>query len=194
MAYTSYTPDGFRPTRTRGGTGRGNVMDRYRINPLGYATALAVGDPVKVTAGYIQRCSATTDFTIGIFAGVLYNDPTSKRPTWSQIYTANTSVGASDPLGIQCFVFDNEQGVFRIQADASVSVGDVGLNFDVTLGTPSATTQRSQYGLKAGSRKTTTALVRVVDIVEEPGNAFSDAFPKVLVQFVQTRNTNVSAT
>lgn len=193
MAYSTFTPDGFRPVRTRGGTGRGNVMDRYRINPAGLAQSLGVGDPVKVTAGYIQRCSATTDYTIGVFAGCVYNDPASKRPTWSMLYVANTSVG-TDPAGIQANIWDNEQQAFVIQADASVTVADVGLNFDVTLGAPGTVTQRSTYGLKASSRKVTTALVRVIDIHDEPGNAFGDPFPKVVGQFVQTMNTRNSAT
>jgi hypothetical protein len=74
-----------------------------------------------------------------------------------------------------------------------VSVGDINLNFDVTLGAGSAVTVISVFGLDAGTRKETTGMVRILDIYDEPGNAFSDANPKVEVRIVQHVDADVSS-
>lgn len=182
---------GLRPVRSRAGV-HGNALRRYRINPAGYATAIFSGDPVLLTAGYLNKVSVSTDYIIGVFMGCKYNDPTTKKPTWSEYYPANTSVG-TDPDGIQAMVVADPDATFAIQADASVSVGDVGLNFDVTLGAGSTLTGRSGIGLKAGSRASTSQLLRVVDIYETPDNAFSDAYPIVEVEIVQHRTARLSA-
>ena len=173
---------GLRPSSRRGGASNSVAQNQYRI-ANGLAQNLFRGDPVKVTLGYIQRCSATTDFAIGVFQGAEYTDPTTKRPTWTNQWTSGTSVtDGSQPVAM---VNDDANAVVKIQADASVSVGDIGLNFDVTIGAGNATTGASGYGLKASTRKTTTALLRVRDIYAQPDNAFSDAFPILECIWVQ---------
>ena len=183
---------GLRPARQKGsGAGTGGIS-RYRIDPAGYATAIFRGDPVLLTAGYVMKVSASTDYALGMFMGCEYNDPTTKKRIFSRYYPANTSVG-TDPYGITALVVDDYDRTFIIQADASVSVGDVGLNFEVTLGAGSTQSGNSGIGLKASTRQPSLSLLRVVDLWEAPDNAWSDAFTVVEVQWVMHRNARLSA-
>lgn len=188
-------PFGLRASRKKGGNPNANGVNRYRINPAGNAGNIFKGDPVKtLTTGYITQASATTDYVTGRFMGCMYNDSTTKRPTWSMYYPANTSVG-TDPLGIVAFVADDVAETMVIQADASLSVGDIGLNFDVTVSAGSTFTYNSGFALKAASRKATTALLRVVDIFDSPDNALTGAngaFPLVEVKWVQHQDNLAS--
>jgi hypothetical protein len=81
-----------------------------------------------------------------------------------------------------------------VQADASVSVGDVGLNFALTVGSGSTLTGQSAFALDAGTRGN-TGLFRLVGIYETPDNAFSgtDPYPVVEVQIHQHYFTKTSA-
>lgn len=187
-------PFGMIPIRVRGGLRNTGALNRYRINPAGLAVALTAGDPITLgTNGFISRVSTSADYCIGVFGGCLYNDPTTKRPTWTLSYAANTSVG-TDPQGIQAFIIDNPYMTFRIQADASVSVGDVGYNFCFNASTGNQTINRSTYALQASSRTASAILaLRLVDIYDTPDNAFSDPFPVVGVQWVQHRDFRASA-
>ena len=180
---------GLTPARRLGGAPNGGGQNLYRI-ANGLAQDLFAGDPVKLTVGVVQRCSATTDFAMGVFMGCKYVDPNSKRPTWSQMWTSATSSADGTPYA---YVVDDPNATFFIGSDASVTLGDTGLNFPVTLGTGNTFTQRSGYGLKAASRATTSALLRVLGIKQVPGNAFGDPFPIVEVKFVQDQQTRVSA-
>lgn len=192
----TFTPTGMIPIRKRGGVPNNAAQGRYRINPAGVALTIVRGDPVALNAGYVVRVTAATDWALGVFWGCSYNDIVTKRPTYSPIYLANTSVG-TDPKGIQCFVIDDPDTIFAIQADASVSVGDVGvLNFEVTISAGNVVTGQSAYGLDAGTRTAASALLRIVDIYDAPlggSNAFSDPFPWVEVEWVQHRDFRVSA-
>jgi hypothetical protein len=127
-----------------------------------------------------------------MFMGCEYNDSVTKKRTFSRYYPANTSVG-TDTFGITALVLDDEGQTFIIQADASVSVGDVGLNFEVTLGAGSTLSGNSGIGLAAGTRQASLSLLRVVDLWEAPDNAWSDAFTVVEVQWVMHRNARLSA-
>lgn len=189
---STYTPFGFRGARKRGGVPNSLGINKYRINPAGYNTNIANGDPVMLNSGYVTRASTSTDYLRGVFVGCRYDDPNTKVPQYPQMYAANTSVG-SDPKGIIALVCDDPDQTYIIQADASVSVGDVGLNFDCTIGTSDSTFKKSRFGLAAGSRKTASGPLRIVGLWEQPDNAWSDAFPIVEVEIVQAAAHRVSA-
>lgn len=189
----SYAPNGLQPTAMRGGKRVTGATNRYRIAPGGNTNSIFKGDPVNLTTGgYISQSSVSTDYPIGVFMGCVYNDPTTKRPTWSMYYPANLSVG-TDPFGIQAIVVDDVDALMVIQADASISVGDVGYNFSVSASNGSTVTGNSAFSLKAADRSSLPHMVRLVDIYETPDNAFSDANPKVIVQWVQHADNRLSA-
>lgn len=190
----TFAPFGLRPLRKRGGVPNNAAQNRYRINPGGLALTICRGDPVLTNAGYITRVTAATDFVKGIFWGCHYVDPTTKRPTYSPFYTANTSTTAAGTGTITAFVIDDPDITFVVQADASVSVGDLNfLNFEATISAGDTTTGQSRYALDASTRVATTALMRPVDIYEIPGNVLSDAFPILECEWVQHADFRVSA-
>ena len=87
-------------------------------------------------------------------------------------------------------VVDENTATFLVQADASLSIGDINSqNFSVTLGAGSTYTGKSGFGLKAAGRTTGVAMLRPISVWSIPGNnitiAADQAFPIVEVRIVQ---------
>jgi hypothetical protein len=181
--------NGFVPSRRRGSGANSTGTSRYRIaNATG--SNIFYGDLVKLDGGYAEVIVTTTNYAAGAFQGCEYIDPVTKQPTFSNYFPSGVSSAVGD---VTAFVVDDPAATYIVQADASVSVGDINLNFDVTLGAGSSFTGVSGFGIKASSRVETTAMVRVLDIYGEPGNSFSDANPKVEVRIVQHVDADVSS-
>jgi hypothetical protein len=181
--------NGFVPSRRRGSGANSTGSSRYRIaNATG--SNIFYGDLVTLDGGYAEVIVTTTNYAAGAFQGCEYIDPVTKQPTFSNYFPSGVSSAVGD---VTAFVVDDPAATYIVQADASVSVGDINLNFDVTLGAGSSFTGVSGFGIKAASRVQTTAMVRVLDIYGEPGNNFSDANPKVEVRIVQHVDADVSS-
>jgi hypothetical protein len=95
-------------------------------------------------------------------------------------------------------VVDNPQATFVVQADASVSIGDINSqNFQVALGAGSTVTGRSGFSLDASTRTTGSAMLRPIAVVDEPGNdilvSAERAFPKLEVRIVRHVDAYISA-
>ena len=184
---------GMVPLRKVGSNVNSTGQTQYNI-ANGLASNIFHGDLVMMSAGNLTPVATTTDYAVGVFVGCEYTDPTSKQPTFSRYFPANTSSAIGNPVG---FVSDDPYGSFMIQADASVTAGDInGMNFAVTLGSGSTVTGNSGFGIKAASRATTHLLARPIAVVDEPGNSLSatdGAFPKLEVKIVQHALTRVSS-
>ena len=176
---------GMVPLRKVGSNYNSTAQSQYDI---ANATASNIfhGDLVTIADGFITPIATTTDYAVGVFVGCEYTDPVSKQPTFSHYFPANTSSAIGNPVG---FVVDDPYASFMIQADASVTAGDINSqNFEVTLGSGSTVTGNSGFGIKAASRATTTKAVRPIALIDEPGNALTGtdgAFPKLEVKIVQ---------
>lgn len=176
---------GMVPLRKVGSNYNSTAQTQYDI---ANATASNIfhGDLVTIADGYITPIATTTDYAVGVFVGCEYTDPVSKQPTFSHYFPANTSSAIGNPVG---FVVDDPYASFMIQADASVTAGDINSqNFEVTLGSGSTVTGNSGFGIKAASRATATKAVRPIALIDEPGNALTGtdgAFPKLEVKIVQ---------
>ena len=176
---------GMVPLRKVGSNYNSTAQTQYDI---ANATASNIfhGDLVTIADGYITPIATTTDYAVGVFVGCEYTDPVSKQPTFSHYFPANTSSAIGNPVG---FVVDDPYASFMVQADASVTAGDINSqNFEVTLGSGSTVTGNSGFGIKASSRATTTKAVRPIALIDEPGNALTGtdgAFPKLEVKIVQ---------
>lgn len=181
--------NGFVPSRRRGSGVNSTGTSRYRVANA-FGSNIFYGDLVKLDGGYIEVITTTTNYAAGVFQGCEYIDPVSKQPVFSNYFPSGVSSAVGD---VTAFVVDDPAATYVVQADASVSVGDINLNFDVTLGAGSTVTGVSGFGINAGTRKETTAMVRVLDVWGEPGNAFSDANPKVEVRIVQHVDADVSS-
>ncbi len=174
--------NGATPAKIRGSAPNSGGMDRYRI-ANGFASDIFTGDIVKVSAGTIQPLATTTDRAVGVFMGCEYVDPVSKRPIWGARWPASTSSVDATPYAN---VVDNPSAIYVMQADATVSLGDIdSANYAVTLGAGSTVTGRSGYGIKVASRTSTSEMLRIVGSYDIPNNALGDANPKVLVRLVQ---------
>ena len=176
---------GMVPLRKVGSNYNSTAQNQYAI-ANGLASNIFHGDLVTIADGFITPIATTTDYAVGVFVGCEYTDPVSKQPTFSHYFPANTSSAIGNPVG---FVVDDPYASFMIQADASVTAGDINSqNFEVTLGSGSTVTGNSGFGIKASSRATATKAVRPIAMIDEPGNALTGtdgAFPKLEVKIVQ---------
>lgn len=172
--------DGFRPSRKRGSATNSTGMSEYTI-ASGYAANIFNGDLVTLNAGNVEVVTTVgigNDLIAGVFAGVSYT--VNGEPKFSKYWPSGTS--ASD---ISALVYDDPNQTFIVQADASVSAGDVyATSFSVTLGAGSTYTGRSGHGLEAGTRDDDQQMT-IIGLWKEPGNAFSDPNPRVEVLFKQ---------
>ena len=168
--------NGFHPSRKRGSGANSTGNSRYQI-AQGTNLAMFSGDLMKLTTGgYVTPITTTTDFAIGVLEGVRYVDKTSKKPIWSQYI--QSSVSSDDSL-TYALVNDDAATTYIVQADASLSLGDLLNNFNVTLGSGSTVTGQSGFGIKVGSVTTGTAMVKPLALWDTPGNAGGDAYTKV---------------
>lgn len=181
---------GFLPARKRGSGTNSTGVDELPI-ASGDARSIFTGDLVKTSLGNIEPVSADADFAVGVFQGVFYE--ADGEPKFSQFWPANTSAS-----NIKAMVDTNPASTYFIQADASLSAGDINqLNFGLTLGTGSTFTGNSGFGIKASTRATTILPVRPIGVEDVPGNDIAvsaeRAFPVVEVRIVKHVDAKLSA-
>jgi hypothetical protein len=153
----------------------------------GYSTAIYFGDVVKkVTGGTIEKDTGTTALTpIGIFVGCRYINSIGyavDSQYWPGITTGYT---------VYAKVVTDPNGVFAIQADGALTDGGSntgsevnGLNAAIVQTAGSATFGKSKNALDGNSCSTTNTLpLRIVGLVEEPNNEWSDTYANVLVKW-----------
>lgn len=180
---TTKSLSGFRPSRKRGGNMNNQAQNEYPI-ASGYSTNIFTGDLVRINAGNVQVITTATEVVQGVFMGCRYVADGEQK--FSKYWPASTS--ATDAYAM---VADDARTVFEVQADASVTAGDLygSQNFAVTLGSGSTFTGMSGHGIEAGTRTSTIAMARTLDPVDEPGNDVDDAderaFLKLNVRLVQ---------
>lgn len=163
---------------------------RYRVGASA-PSAIALGDPVaRGTQATVQPATAVGDYPFGVAAGFSYVDSNTKRPVWTGLLQAGTS---SADGNIWIDVYDGDQHTFLVQADASVSYGDVGFNFALSaVGTPDAN-GKSNAVLRVASRTSgLNAGYRVIGFAGQADNLVGDAFTIVEVKIQANEATRVS--
>lgn len=179
----SFAPFGLLPAQALGT--HGNAVRAYAAPNGAACPDLVKGAPVGLTGGVIVSAGGGTGPLLGSVIGVAYVD-SNKRPALTQYLPADTSSagfidGDNRP---QVYVADNPNALFICQADASVSAGDVGLNFNVTTLGEDAVYGVSRYALDASTRTSAiTGAVKLVGLARVPDNAWSDPFPMVIVKY-----------
>jgi hypothetical protein len=174
---------GFRPSRKRGNNPNNSGMNEYPI-ASGYAANIFTGDLVRINAGSLEVITTATEVAQGVFMGCRYVADGEQK--FSKYWPASTSA-----TNAYAMVADDARAVFEVQADASVTAGDLygSQNFAVTLGSGSTFTGMSGHGVQAAGRTSTIAMVRALDSVDEPGNdvanASERAYLKMNVRIVQ---------
>lgn len=192
----AFTPFGLKPIAALGS--HGNEVRAYPLPNGAACPDLAAGSPVKMSGGVITSVGTGGGPILGAAVGFAWVDPTSKRPFRQQYIPADTSsAGLTDgddrPTA---YVVDNPHALFLIQADATVTAGDLGLNFDVTAASGDVDTAYgvSRYALDASTRTSAvgTAL-KLVGLARLEGNAWGGAYPVVVVKLNGPILTQVSA-
>jgi len=194
----TFAPFGLRPVASLGGS-HGNEVRQYPLPNGANCPDLARGSPVKLSGGVITSIGASGDGPLlGVATGFAWVDSVTKQPQIRSAIPADVSSGGlfegfTTPVAL---VTDNPFAIFMIQANASVTAGDVGLNFNVTAvgGDVDAIYGVSRYSLAATSRTSAVGTaVKVVGIANMIDNSFADSFPIVLVKLNGPTLQNVSA-
>lgn len=175
MSTAAGVKKGMTPSRTIGGSAGCTALMQVPVKNA-YATALFHGDPVKLSAGYLQISEATTK-TLGVFQGYQYIDPTTKQLTLLSYFPASTSSagliqGSAHGLGLVAVADANQ--TFIMQANASVTVAMVGNKYRVSVGTGSTLTGQSAAVLAPALTVSTTKgdQVRIVALHALPDNVY----------------------
>jgi hypothetical protein len=153
----------------------------------GYTTPIYFGDVVKkVTGGTIEKDGGTTSLTpIGVFVGCRYINSIGyavDSQYWPGVTTGYT---------VYAKVVTDPNAVFAIQADGALTDGGSntgsevnGLNAAIVQTAGSAVFGKSKNALNGDSCSTTNTLpLRIVGLVEEPNNEWSDTYANVLVKW-----------
>ena len=181
----SFAPFGLRAVAALGT--HGNEVRAYPLPNGANCPDLGKGSPVKLSGGVITSAGAGGGPLLGAAVGFAWIDPTTKQPQLKNSIPADTSSaglydGSDRPTA---YVVDNPFALFLIQADASVTAGDLGLNFDVTAagGDVNAAYGTSQYALDASTRTSAvgTAL-KLVGLANIPDNNWGDPYPVLVVK------------
>jgi hypothetical protein len=151
------TKKGFSAARNVGSGPDNKGLTPYAI-ASGYATALGMGDPVKLAAdGTLQRATNDTANSIGVFQSVRYTD-SQGNIVFSKMWPASTV--ATD---IEALVIDNPFATFNIPADATIASVAVGEIYAVNIANADAATGRSTIDVDVAA--TTTAALGMVKVV-----------------------------
>ncbi len=181
----SFAPFGLRAIAALGT--HGNEVRAYPLPNGANCPDLGKGSPVKLSGGVITSAGAGGGPLLGVAAGFAWIDPTTKQPQLKNSIPADTSSaglydGSDRPTA---YVVDNPFALFMVQADASVTAGDLGLNFDVTAagGDVNSVYGTSQYTLDASTRTSAVGTaVKLVGLANIPDNNWGDPYPIVVVK------------
>lgn len=198
MAAT-FRPFGLRPNRMQGSAPNSTGNSTYRaVNNV--PTAIFRGDPVALIGGTVT--AAGTGPIVGVFWGASWIDPvTGKRRDAKYLPAGTSSAGVIDGQNTPVvYVVDCRDKTFTVQCDATVSVGDIGWNFDTSVssvaggGGSTLVGMSRAYLLKSSRTSTGPTQFRIVNIVNTPDNAIDDAFTIVEVIAVEHQAAIVSVT
>lgn len=176
MSTAAGVKKGMTPSRLQG-TGHNNGALRQYPIANSYGTGLFHGDPVKLSAGYLQIADATSKI-LGVFQGCSYVDSNTKQLVQSNYFPASTSSaggslfeGYSTPVGL---VLDGTNQTFIMQADASVTIAMIGNKYRVSIGAGNTATGQSGAVLAPALTVSTTKgdQVRIIDIYRLPDNTY----------------------
>ena len=195
-----FNPFGLRPSRVQGSGPNSTGFSTYRaVNNV--PTALFRGDPVALVGGTVTLAAGSVPI-LGVFWGASWWDPVTGQRRDARYLPAGTSSAAridgdTRPL-VQ--VIDGANKTFTIQCDSTVSVGDIGWNFNTSVSSVAGGGGSTIFGLsiayllKSSRTSAGNSQFRIVDIFKSPDNALDSAATLVEVIPVAHQATVVSVT
>lgn len=181
----SFAPFGLRAVAALGT--HGNEVRAYPLPNGANCPDLAKGSPVKLSGGVVTSAGASGDGPLlGVANGFAWVDAVTGPQLRNSIPADTSSAGLFDGSNRPtAYVIDNPFATFLIQANASVTAGDLGLNFNVTAagGDVDSVYGTSRYALQASSRTSAiNTAVKLVGLANIPDNNWGDPFPVVVVK------------
>lgn len=137
------------------------------------AHVMATGDLVKIlNTGYIDAYVAadSNTVTLGVFQGCKYRDPNAGYTVWRPIWNAVSGLASTDKVTAYIHLLD-PMLAYEIRSGTAnaVTIASIGLNADVVVGTPNATTGQSAATLDTPAT-TATLPLRIVALGQAVGN------------------------
>jgi hypothetical protein len=194
---------GFIPVKHTNGSPYNGQSNIYYV-PSSDATALFVGDPVKLAAdanaqGIQQVTKATAGAAVlGVVVGVINTkfDPVAGNMSSGSV-SLDTPVYRPASTGQYVLVCDSPDVVYEVEAvtgsnaSYSFAVADVGQNADLSTVAGSTTTGTSAAALNMATAAATATLQwKILGVVQRPDNEITGAATKVLVKI---NNAQLSA-
>ena len=172
---------GFRPVKGQG-AGYTAIGSNEYVIANGESSAIFQGDPVVLNAnGAISVGSTAGAELIGIFNGCFYDDPTTKKPTFSNFYPGGV---AQDNM--KAFVFDDPNMLFEAKIDdTNGGQAQVGSNANIaTYSAGSSNNGVSNVAIDGSSFATSSAAnFRVVSLsTDVDNNDYTAANASIIVK------------
>lgn len=169
-------PFGLKPAYHGGG---GTIRPTSYSITSGYATNILANGPVKIvpssTGEGTIAAAAAADRAIGSFAGVRWTD-TDGLTRFSNKWTASTT-----GTDIECWVTEDPNIFYEIQANATLTVADIGKQYNWTAESGNTTVGNSNIALDVASVASNNGL-QVMGLRPGPDNNWGDAYPVVIVR------------
>jgi hypothetical protein len=141
----------------------------------GYATGILGNQPVKIGANGTIEAAAVGNRFIGTFQGVTWTDANGVQQ-FSPQWTASTT-----GTNILAWVTRDPTIIYEIQADDTLTVANIGEQYDFNTASGSTVTGLSSMTLDVASTAANASL-QVIGLNPGPDNAWGDAYPIVLVR------------
>src|SRR5210317_2042172 len=170
-------PNGFTPLRHLTG---GVIRPQEYPIANSYGTTIASGDLVTMTTdGTVIRGTAGGT-ALGVFYGVEYIENSTGDVKFSKVWTANTDVKAN--TAVKALVYDDPNITYQVQTNGTFANANVGELANVTIGTYNSTFGYSTDELDIATLQTTSAVLRILRLVDKPNNDVgADALVEVVI-------------
>jgi len=170
-------PNGFTPLRHLTG---GVIRPQEYPIANSYGTNIASGDLVTMTTdGTVIRGTAGGN-ALGVFYGVEYIENSTGDVKFSKVWNANTDVKANTT--VKALVYDDPNITYKVQCNGTFAAANVGELANVTIGTYNSTFGYSTDELDIATLATTSKVLRILRLVDEPNNAAgADAKVEVVI-------------
>lgn len=165
MAANTDAPRGAKPVRYLGGRPYNGAVTEYIAAS---ASAIFLGDFVKMAAGGSVLPAAAGEAILGVCMGARYVDSNSSSPTWKPYLPSGQTES-------RVLVADDPDLVFVIQAAGVLSTAAVGGNADVLATNGNTTTGRSAHEIADASTTSSTRQLRVIGWHSVDGNDVTTA-------------------
>jgi len=180
---------GLTPSKKVGGAPNSGGLNEYPI-ANSYNVVLAKGDPVKLSAGYVVRAESSLGAhpLLGVFMGCQYIDRNLGLVN-APYFPAGTSSagvinGSNTPLALVC---DDPEMVYIVPATTTVTIGQIGSRYRLSVSDGNAATGQSNTVLEAALTvdASSGAHVRVVGVYKIPNQTLG-ATDDTVVEVVLT--------